>query len=50
MANIIDRHVVMLAPKKWHGIESLPLSQHIAGGGLTLAFGHNPMLDPDFLS
>src|SRR5258705_38277 len=50
VADIIDRHVVVLAPEKWHGVECLALPQHIARGGLALAFGHHPMLDPDILA
>ena len=47
MADIIDRHIVVLAPEEWYRVEDLSLSQHIARGGLALAFRHHPMLDAD---
>jgi hypothetical protein len=47
VADVIDRHVVMLAPEKWHRVERLALSQHIARGGLALALRHHPMLNAD---
>ncbi len=47
MADIIDRHIVMLAPEKRHGVERLSLPEHVARGGLALAFSNHPMLDPD---
>ena len=50
MADIIDRHVVMLAPEKRHRVERLALPQHVACRGLALAFRHHPVLDPDILS
>src|SRR5207237_4560118 len=49
MADIIDRHVVMLAPEERYRVEDFALSQHVARGGLTLAFRHHPMLNPDVL-
>src|ERR1700716_3232579 len=49
MTDIIDRHVVVLAPEKRYRVEDLALPQHIARGGLALAFRHHPMLDPDIL-
>jgi len=47
MTDIIDRHVVVLAPEKRYRIECLALSQHVARGGLSLTFGNHPMFDPD---
>src|ERR1700738_393068 len=49
MTDIIDRHVIVLAPEKRYRVEDLALPQHIARGGLALAFCHHPMLDPDIL-
>src|SRR6195952_285649 len=49
VADIVDRHIVVLAPEKRCRVEGLALSQHVARGGLALAFGHHPMLDPDAL-
>src|SRR5229473_1780006 len=49
VTDIVDRHVVMLAPEERHRIENLALPQHIARGGLSLTLGHHPMLDPDVL-
>src|SRR3569623_386102 len=45
MADIIDRNIVMLAPEERHGVECFARAQHIARGHLSLALGHNPMLD-----
>src|SRR6202161_686470 len=47
VTDIIDRHVVMLAPEERHRIERLARAQHVARRGLALAFRHHPMLDPD---
>src|SRR6266581_7482771 len=47
MTDIIDRHVVVLAPEKRYRIECRALSQHIARGGLSLTFGNHPVFDPD---
>src|ERR1700730_15782293 len=49
MTDIIDRHIVVLAPEERYRVEDLSLSQHIARSGLALAFRHHPMLDPDVL-
>jgi hypothetical protein len=49
MADLVDRHVVVLAPEKRHRVECLARAEHVARGGLALAFGHHPMLDPDIL-
>src|SRR5438876_3011976 len=45
VADIVDRHVVVLAPEERHGREGLAVSQHVERGGLALALGHDPMLD-----
>src|SRR3954462_8930366 len=47
VADIVDWHVVMLAPEKRHGVERLARAQHVSRGGLALALGHHPVLDPD---
>src|SRR5436309_3544551 len=49
MPYVIDRQVVMLAPKERHRVEDLALPKHISSGGLALALGHNPMFDADTL-
>src|SRR5262249_29959247 len=50
MADIVDRYVVMLAPKERNVSKRLHLPEHIARGGLALAFGHDPVLDAEILS
>src|ERR1700739_2072763 len=47
MSDVVDRHVVMLAPEEWHGIEALALAQHVERSDLALALGHHPVLDAD---
>src|SRR3954462_11704762 len=47
MADVIDRHVVVLAPEKRYRVEALVQSQHVARRGLSLAFSNYPMLDAD---
>src|SRR4029077_21031626 len=47
VADIIDRHVVMLAPEERHRREGLASAQHAERGGLALALGDHPMLDAD---
>src|ERR1043166_4191990 len=47
MTDIIDRHVVMLAPEEWDIGKSIALSQDISRHGLTLALGHDPMFNPE---
>src|SRR6476660_5611345 len=36
VADIIDRHIVMLAPEERYGMERLALTEHVARGGLAL--------------
>src|SRR5262249_3616557 len=50
MADIVDRHVVVLAPEERDGAEGLATSQHGERGGLTLPLGDNPMLHPNALA
>ena len=50
MADIIDGHVIVLAPKERHFGKSLFLPKHIFCNSLTLTLGHNPMLDPEVLT
>ncbi len=49
MADIVDRDVVVLAPKKWHGGELVAVPKHVERGGLALALGDDPMLDANTL-
>ena len=46
MADIVDRHVVVLAREERYIRESTTLSEHIARRGLPLTLGHDPLLDP----
>src|SRR5687768_17041550 len=50
VANIVDRHVVMLAPKERHVGEFLPIAEHIARRRLSLPLGDDPMLDTDVVA
>src|SRR5207245_9701933 len=50
VARLVDRHVVMLAPEKWHGIELLSSTEHVARGRLALALCDDPVFDPDRLA
>ena len=50
MADIVDRHVIVLAPEKRHRVEALFVPEHVGGRGLALALGDNPVLDPDALA
>src|SRR5689334_24992940 len=45
MADVVDRHVVMLAPEEWHRVEFPACADHVERGDLTLAFRDDPMLD-----
>src|SRR3954464_10586754 len=50
MADVPNRHVVVLAPEERHGLERLASAQYVSRGRLPLTFGHDPVLDPDVLS
>jgi hypothetical protein len=50
MTDIIDRHVVMLAPKERDGSEFLAMSEHVESRGLPLALGNDPMLNANTLA
>src|ERR1700724_4137800 len=50
MADVINRHVVMLAPEEGYRRKSLTLPQHVARRGLSLALGEHPVLDPDMFA
>src|SRR5580700_2127646 len=43
MADIVDRHVVMLAPEEGYRRKRLTLPQHVARRGLSLALGDHPV-------
>src|SRR5262245_4810655 len=47
MTDVLDRHVVVLAPEERDRIEALAPAEHVARRHLTLAFGDDPMLDAD---
>src|SRR5262249_39549313 len=49
VADIVDRDVVMLAPKEWYGLELFAPAQHIQRGRLPLTLGDDPMFDADAL-
>jgi len=50
MTNVIDRHLVVLAPEERHGVEGLTPAQHVARGHLTLTLGHDPVLNANPLA
>src|SRR3954447_22623818 len=50
MTDVIDWHVVMLAPEERHGVEPLIQSQHVACHSLTLALGNHPVLDANIVA
>src|SRR5262249_4204780 len=50
VADVVDRHVVVLAPEERHGGEGRATSEHGEGGGLTLALGDDPVLHPNALT
>src|SRR4051812_33885672 len=50
MADVPNRHVVVLAPEERHGLEWLASAQHVARGRLRLTLGDDPMLDADVLT
>src|SRR5262249_50385144 len=43
--DIVDAHVVVLAPEERDGVEALAQAEHVLCGNLTLALGHTPVLD-----
>ena len=47
MADIGDAEVVLLRPKKRHGVENLPAPKDVACRSLPLALGHDKMFDAD---
>src|SRR5262249_55679354 len=50
MPDVVDWHVVVLAPKEWNLGKSMPLAENVARRRLTLPLGHYPMLDPQILA
>src|SRR6185295_8717876 len=50
VADIVDAHVVVLAPEEGDGVEALALPEDVARGRLPLALGHYPVLDADALA
>src|SRR5690606_37103394 len=49
VADIVDRHVVMLAPEERHVVERRAFAEHVKSSGLALALGNHPVLDTDAL-
>src|SRR5437660_6008087 len=47
MTDVVDGHVVVLAPEERHSIERLTLAEDISCGDLALTFGDHPVLDAD---
>ena len=47
VADVVDRHVVVLAPEERHRVEPLAAAQHVARGHLTLPLRDHPVLDAD---
>src|SRR5579872_6047213 len=45
MADIVDGHVVVLAPEERYRVELLLKTEHVERSGLALPLGHHPMLD-----
>src|SRR5215467_14836376 len=50
MADIIDRHIIMLAPEERHCGVALAPAEHVACRGLALPLGDNPVFDPQPLA
>src|SRR6185369_1439212 len=45
VTDVIDRHVIMLAPEEGDRIELVATAEHILRRGLALSFGDYPMFD-----
>ena len=50
MADVVNRNVVVLAPKEWRSDEGHALAKQIKGGDLALTFGDDPMFHSEVLS
>src|SRR6516162_6924398 len=50
MSDVVDGHVVVLAPEERNLGKSLSLAEDVARCRLTLPLGHDPMLDPQILA
>src|SRR5262245_53340958 len=50
VADVVDRDVVVLAPKEGDGVEALTRAQHVLRSGLALTLRDYPMLDADRLA
>ena len=50
MPDVIDRHVVVLAPEERNLGKPLPLAEHVARRRLALALGDHLVLDPEILA
>src|SRR5262245_66480110 len=50
MPDVVDRHVVVLAPEERNFGKSLLLAENVARCRLTLPLGHDPMLDSQILA
>src|SRR5262249_27755307 len=44
VADIVDRHVIVLAPEERYGVELFASAQHVQGRRLPLALGHHPLV------
>ena len=50
VADVAQRHVVVLAPEERHGVEALAAAEHVARGDLALPLGDDPVLDAHALA
>src|SRR5262249_27898267 len=50
MADIVDRDVIMLAPEEWDSSKFFAAPEQVAGRGLALTLGHDPMLDANLIA
>ena len=50
MPYVIDRHIIMLAPKEWDYVTFFAMAKNILSRYLTLSFSDHPVLDPNSLS
>src|SRR5258707_13195233 len=50
MPDVVDRHIVVLAPEERNLGKPMPLPEYVARRRLPLPLGHDPMLDPQILA
>src|SRR5688572_19639648 len=50
MTDIREPKIVLLCPEEWDRIKPFAPTQHVACGGLSLAFGHDPVFHADGLA